>query len=309
MQLINILLEIVVFIIMVSVGSSISFREIKEVFKKPRKILIGLFLQIVVLPLIAIIIAYFAPISPLYKIGIVILSACPGGAMSNFISYLIKADVPLSVGLTSTNSFVTILTIPLYSALSVFIFLGNTVSIELPTLSIIYKILLMVILPVIIGMWFRHKNENMVNIFQRPAKIISMGLLLVVFLVKFLAGPELGGSSLDVNIIKIIIPYLLLLNLSGLLVGYFVSKKMGFSKKSSSTMGIEVGLQNTVLTLLITDVILNNVIMGHPALVYAMFSFVSTLLFGMISVRYDPIANVKFRLYNLIYRIRTYNNK
>jgi len=247
MQLINILLQITVFIIMISVGSSIKLFEIKKIFKNPKKIWIGLLLQVIALPLIAIIIAIFAPISVYYKIGIVILAACPGGAMSNFISYLIKADVPLSVGLTSTNSFITIFTIPVYVAISYFIFFGNFV------------------------------------------------------LIKFFANSSMGGSGLSFDVILLLFPYLFILNIMGLFIGYDVSIKAKLSKRTAITMGIEVGLQNTVLTLLITDVILKNTQLGYPALVYAMFSFISTLLFGFFMSKSHLIRKIRPYFYSLIY--------
>jgi len=286
---------------MISVGSSIKLFEIKKIFKNPKKIWIGLLLQVIALPLIAIIIAIFAPISVYYKIGIVILAACPGGAMSNFISYLIKADVPLSVGLTSTNSFITIFTIPVYVAISYFIFFGNFVSIKLPIIPIISKILLMVILPVIIGISLRERNERIIIRFEKSLKIISTFLLLIIFLIKFFANSSMGGSGLSFDVILLLFPYLFILNIMGLFIGYDVSIKAKLSKRTAITMGIEVGLQNTVLTLLITDVILKNTQLGYPALVYAMFSFISTLLFGFFMSKSHLIRKIRPYFYSLIY--------
>lgn len=285
MQLIDILLQVTIFLIMISVGSSVVLDDIRKIFKKPKKIIIGLILQILVLPIIAIIIAIFASIPVYYKIGIVILAACPGGAMSNFISYLTRADVTLSIALTSINSFITMITIPLYATLSFFIFMGNGVSIDLPVIPIISKVLLIVILPTMIGMFLRYKFEDMTLKLRIPFKVVSTVLLLLIFLVKFFGAPELGGSNIGLEAMLLLFPYLLILNIAGLFVGYFVSKKISTSKRTAATMGIEVGLQNTVLALLVADVILKNPAIGHPALVYAMFSFIVTFLFALFTMK------------------------
>jgi len=282
---INLLLSITLFLIMISVGSSIELRQLKTIFRRPKKLILGLSLQIALFPFFAFLIASLSNLPPEYKIGLIILAACPGGTLSNFISYLVKGDTALSVGLTTTNSLVILLTIPIYINLAFLTFLNQSVRLTLPILNLIFQIFLLVIIPVLIGSFYRYLNEERAIKIQKFLKIISSVLLGIFFLIKFLSPQAEGGIEFSKEIILSILPWVLILNVISLFSGYLISKAFNLSNKISTTMGIEVGLQNTVLALLITDVILLQPILGHPALIYALFSFWTTLLFGMIFVR------------------------
>lgn len=285
MSLINILLSTTLFLIMLGVGSSIELDELKKIFSKPKKIIFGLILQIILFPIFAFLISLISNLPPEYQFGILILAACPGGTMSNFISYLIKGDTALSVGLTSTNSLIIFLTIPLYVSIGSYFFLGDFVSINLPIIKLISQILFLLIIPVLIGTFFRKNKEKLTLRLQKPIKIISAILLIIFFLIKFFAGESSGGEQIGKDIFLSILPWVLILNIGGLLMGYSLSRVFTKNKRTSTTMGIEIGLQNTVLALLLTDVILLKPVLGHPALIYALFSFWTTILFGYLMLK------------------------
>ncbi len=282
MQIINVLLSVTIFLIMISIGSSIELLDLKNTFKRPKKLILGLFLQILLFPFYALLISKISGLSPEYQIGLIILAACPGGTLSNFISYLVKADTPLSVGLTSTNSLVILGTIPLYIMLAFKIFLGEAVSIVPPILNILGTVSFLVIVPVLMGSFYRYLKPNKAIKNQTKLKVISSILLAVFFIIKFLGSEDIGGIGLSTNLIWTLLPWILLLNVGGLFIGWGIARLSKLNNKTSTTLGIEVGLQNTVLALLVTDVILAQPIIGHPALIYALFSFWVTLIFGII---------------------------
>lgn len=270
---------------MMGVGSSIQIKELKKIFTKPKKLILGLVLQILIFPIFALLIALISGLPPEYQIGIMILAACPGGTMSNFISYLIKADTPLSVGLTSTNSLVILLTIPLYLSLSFTIFFGNPLFVNLPFWRIISQVFFLLIIPVSIGVFFREYKTKTILKLQKPIKIIAGILLVIFFAIKFFSGESSGGINLSTKTFISILPWVLSLNIGGFLIGFLSAKVSRLNQKASTTMGIEIGLQNTVLALLITDVVLLQPLMGHPALIYAIFTFWTTLAFGFFALR------------------------
>lgn len=282
MELINILLSATIFLIMISIGSSIELDNLKNTFKRPKKLILGLFLQIILFPLFAFLIAGISNLPVEYKIGLVILAACPGGTLSNFISYLVKGNTALSVGLTSTNSLVILITIPIYISLAFLTFLGSAVSVTPPILNILGTVAFLVIVPVLIGSYIRHFKPKKTLRAQNILKIISSILLAIFFIIKFLGSENVGGIGLSKSIILNLLPWVLLLNIIGLFLGWGVSKFFKLSDIVSTTMGIEIGLQNTVLALVVTDVILIQPKLGHPALIYALFSFWTTLMFGII---------------------------
>ena len=281
MLTINFLIEITLALIMVSIGSTIELNEIKEIFKKPKKIIVGLSMQMIFFPIIAIIIALIFPLQPEYKVGIILLAACPGGTLSNYISYLIKADIPLAVGLTSVNSLITIFTIPLFTFISFLVFFHNSVLIKVPFSSIALELFFIVLIPVSIGILLKHKKAEKIKKLELPLKIISSILLLIVFSIKLFVNPSVSVSSATAHLL---IP-LILLNFLGLFLGYLLSKRFKLKNKSATTVGVEVGLQNTILALLISDVVLKMPLVGYPAIIYATFSFITSLIFAIIVIR------------------------
>ena len=280
METLNLLIQATLFLIMIGIGSSVEFKEIKKIFRYPKKITIGLILQMVLFPLVAIILALIIDLPGEYKIGIILLAACPGGTLSNFISYLVKADVPLSVSLTSINSIFTIFTIPLFVFLSFLIFSQNKIIIKIPFSIMFSQIFMVLLVPLIIGFLIKYFMKKKSVFVEKPIKIISTALLLILFTIKLFIKPEIPFNEMIS-----IAPYLLILNFMGIFLGYVVSKRFNLPRKSSVTLGVEVGLQNTVLALLITDVILNNPIIGYPALIYASFSFFTTFVFSLIFIK------------------------
>ena len=292
---------------MISIGSSIRFKELKEIFKRPKKLILGLVLQIILFPLFAFLIANLSSLSPEYKIGLIILAACPGGTLSNFISYLVKADVPLSVSLTTTNSLVILATIPIYITLAFKTFLGEAVSVVPPVLEILGTVSFLVILPILIGSLINHLYPKKANKSQKLLKLVSSIFLAIFFIIKFLGSEQVGGIGLSKELIMTILPWIVFLNIGGLFLGWGISRLFKLNNKTSTTMGIEVGLQNTVLALVVTDVILLQPVLGHPALIYALFSFWITLLFGIFMLESNNQLFKRFKKQRILNSIQWKN--
>ena len=100
-------------IITLGMGLSLTDRDFRNIFIQPKAVIIGLCCQMILLPVIAYLIARSIPIAPLFKVGLMIIAACPGGATSNLITYLLRGNVALSISMTALNSLITLITIPL----------------------------------------------------------------------------------------------------------------------------------------------------------------------------------------------------
>ena len=107
-----IILGVSLAIIMLGMGLSLVVDDFKRIFLQPKSIIIGLINQLILLPIIAFVLVSIFQLQPEIAVGVMILAACPGGATSNLISHLAKADAALSVTLTAFSSFITIITIP-----------------------------------------------------------------------------------------------------------------------------------------------------------------------------------------------------
>ena len=276
---VDFLISIVIALIMFGIGTSISFEKFKTQLLHPKAVFIGLVLQIIFLPSITLLISSYTNLSTEMKMGIFIVSICPGGATSNFISYILKADVALSVILTVFNSFLILITIPFLLNFGLNFYCLSSIENDLNLTNSIFKLLLMLITPVITGVIVNHKKPQLCKKLSYSTKIITTCLLAIVFGIKFFGNSKIGGSEINYNEIIVLIGPCLMIHLASTVISYLISINMKIKKIKSITISIEVGLQNTALALLISSVLMSNNEMSKPALVFAMFSFFTTLIF------------------------------
>ena len=305
--MINLLIEIVLMLIMFSIGLTLTIDRFKAVFQYPKSIITGLFLQIIALPLLAFGFCVVSDIGPEWKVGVLILSLCPGGTTSNFISYLMKGNVELSVAMTTINSLLSVLSIPLLGNFALTYFLNQSATHELAFETTVFQLLLITLVPMIIGIVVKRKLPNFTAIIQENftlklysktfkiayLKLITMMLLGTMFMVKLFASESAGGTNLTQHDVLNLLPTVLLFNAFGLTIGYFIPKMLRLKQNTSMTIGIEVGLQNTSLAFLVIGAFIQNTAMQQPALVYALFSFWTAILFALIVKRYGRLIDEK----------------
>lgn len=286
MELIDILINSVLALIMFGIGSSLEVKDFKKIFNRPRGLTLGLSLQMIFLPLLFFIVAWLSPFSPELKVGLFIIALCPGGTTSNFISYIVGADVALSIALTSINSFLILITIPTLTNLSLDYFMGVHQSIQLSALDTILSVFTVVLIPAFLGLMFNRYFPKTSAGLQNPLKYVNTLLLAIIFGIKFFGDKANGGSGISFDEVMNLLPLILLAHVIAIGVSYFTGKRGRLSNLQATTVAIEVGLQNTALALLVTNNILGNDEMTKPALVYAIFSFFTTLFFAWIFQRY-----------------------
>ena len=280
---IDILVSAATGLIMFGIGLTLSIADFRNILVFPRAFFTALFSQMIALPVIAFIIASFAPVSPEFKLGLIILAASPGGATSGFITYLLRGNVALSVSLTSINSFLTLFTIPVVVNIALQTFLGHASEIRLPLVNTIIQIFLVTIIPALLGIVFRHYFKNAAITIERVLKFVMIILLLAVFIIKFFLNEKSGGVAFMPDDFFDIIPYALLLNFCCLLFGYLFLQLFRLDHQSRITSSIESGVHNTSLAILIAGTIIGNQEMVKPILLYAMFSFWTSLAFGYVA--------------------------
>lgn len=292
MNLIDLLNTLVLALIMFSIGASLRIKDFIQVFKNPKGPVLGLVLQMVFLPLFTFCILLFSDLDPYLKVGVFIVSLCPGGTTSNFISYLVKADIALSIALTTLNSLIIMVTVPIFVNVGVHYFIGTTDGAYIPVGQTLLQVFTIIIIPVILGVWFNEKQRMLSKAIQEPLKYINVGLLALVYGVRAFAGKQSGGSGITLDDILLILPVALLVHLGSMITSYFISRAFQFNVAKSVTIGIEVGLQNTALALLVAGTMVGNSEMTKPALVFGIFTFFTTLAFGWIGMRKSRLAHL-----------------
>lgn len=274
---------------MFTIGSSLKPGQFWQIAKRPKAVALGLILQMLFLPLLAFALVNIVPLSPEFKVGIMVLSFCPGGTTANLVSFLVDADVALSIYLTSINSFLILVSVPTLTYLSLLHFDLAGKEINLPVGETIFQVILIILLPVVVGVQVRRYFPDLVLKLQKPLKYASVVILFIVFSIKFIAPGHQGGSGITPAEVRQLLPVTLFIHLLVMFLSYYLAKGFLSDHKACITIGIEVGLQNTTLALLITSTMLENEQMAKPALVYALFSFFTTFIFAWLNKRYDKI--------------------
>ncbi|MBC7425544.1 MAG: bile acid:sodium symporter family protein [Bacteroidia bacterium] len=262
-----------------SLGLSLTKKDFSNIFAQPRSFAIGLFSQMILLPFVAFLLMVATDFSPETKVGFIIITLCPGGVTSNLVSFLLKGNVALSISLTIINGILCLFTIPLLVNFTLHYFMNETKDIGF-LLNILVHLALVTIIPAIIGVIIKDKLPKIAEKIEPVLKYILPAMLFLIFMIKFFADESNGGTGLKTSEIWAQAPYVLFLNFAGMFLGFVLGIIFRINFRNKITIIVEVGLHNTALALLICGNLLKNADMQKPAIVYAMFTFFSTLIFA-----------------------------
>ena len=147
---------------------------------------------------------------------------------------------------------------------------GSNVAIKLPILDTILQIMVITVIPITIGMLIRKYKENFTKRMERPMRIASTVIFILVFIAVLVANSNIIGKAMkEVGIVT------LLLNVITMGVGYLTAKLFRLNLKNAISITIESGIQNGTLAFVIATTILNNVEMGIPTGAYAIWMFIT----------------------------------
>lgn len=275
-QLVDFIMPVSIFLIMLGIGLELRVQDFKRVFLRPKGIITGIVCQLFLLPVLAFLLVAFWPMDPSFKIGIMLLAACPGGTISNLVTKMLAGRVALSVSLTAFNSFLILMSIPLVMNISYQIFGSEGEKLQLGFADTVQEVLFTVVIPVVSGIML---NEYYGHTFKEKLHKPLKYLLPIIMLIAFLMVIFFDESQAEISIWKnmnLFIP-LLILNLIATGSGYLVARNIKLKHKTAYTIGIEMGLQNSVLALFIANQILENSKISLIPILYGCFSLITTM--------------------------------
>lgn len=276
-------LQMVLALIMFTVGLSLRWADFDYVLANRPMLLLGLGLKIILIPLLGFALLSVSGLPPVWQLGIMLLLFCPGGTTSNVITYWAGGTAALTIFLTVLSGVITIFTLPVFVSGSVAYYFGEDADFALPVWGTIAAILKIILLPAWAGLLLRAYYEGLATVLERWVKPISVGLLGVIYLLKFLApAGTTQGTPLSWSDTVTLFPLLFIINVGGMAVSYYISRRAGLHPRDGMTIGIEMGIQNAGLAILVSDVFLQNPDLSKPALLYALFSFWTTAIFAFL---------------------------
>ena len=250
-MIIDILLPASLVFIMFTLGIGLTLSDFTILFKYPKAFFVGIFNQMIVLPIVALAIILIMGIKEEIAVGIMILASCPGGVTSNIITKIAGGDTALSISYTAVISLLTIITLPAITILSMSKFMQT----EAPTMNFVSLGLTMFFItaiPVVAGLITRAKNKNFAKSFEFIATKISTILFVIIVI-----GALTSEWQTFANNVYKIGPAIILLITSMLFIGYKSSKWFKMNSRQSVTVAIESGIQNATVGITIGNIIIN----------------------------------------------------
>lgn len=262
-------------LLMFDLGLTLTPADFKLIAERPKPVLIGLFGQIILLPLIAwgiisvlnselLVLNYH--LTPLFIIGMMLVACSPGGSSSNVFSMLATGDVALSVTLTACSSILTLFTLPLIMSW-VTAEVGEAVNIHLPVGKLLVQNLVLMVVPIAVGLTVSLLRPNAAERLHGVLKRIAMPALVLLVTVFFFQHKqtivsEFGSLGLTMTI--------LILACTG--CGALLSCLFRLTGRERRTLVIEIGMQNAAqaITIACSPLIFNNEIIAIPAIIYAL---------------------------------------
>lgn len=265
------ILALMIFVIMLGMGASLTPRDFVLALKRPYGLAIGVISQYGFMPLLGFLLAISLPVSDTIKVGILIMACMPGGTTSNIFTYFSKGNLALSVLMTVTSTVFGVILIPL-----VLVLYAGALDLEIPRENIIATLVLLLV-PVGIGMIMRKVNANVGAVTE------FMGSLLAVFFIVFLIVswiPRNWSFLMETTWATYFAS--IALGLVGIAIGYNFARALKLHPRNARTVALETGIQNGPLAIAIIAFTFAGTeaqaIMAVPVLYSLFIVIVSTLV-------------------------------
>ncbi|SDM18830.1 bile acid:Na+ symporter, BASS family [Franzmannia pantelleriensis] len=236
------LLAIMMAVIMLGMGSSLTFKDFRIAMRHPQAIGIGFASQYLFMPLIAFLIGRALQLPPIQAVSLILMGCVPGGTTSNIFAYFSRSLLGLSILMTVCSTLLAVVMVPL--VLTIYT-TGIDAAFRIPSGNIV-AVLGVLLVPTLFGMWLRRRNANLGACTELMGGIL--GVVVIVFLIAtwvprnwqllMTTGPEIYLAAIG-------------LGLCGFLIGYWFSRAARLNPLKARTVSLETGIQNGPLAVLI----------------------------------------------------------
>ncbi|MBK7134716.1 MAG: bile acid:sodium symporter family protein [Rhodocyclales bacterium] len=242
-------LNFIIGLVMFGVALDLKVSDFKAVLVTPKPVLIGLAGQFVLLPAFTFLLVLAIKPAPSIALGMMLVAACPGGNISNFLTHYARGNTALSITMTAISTAVAIFMTPLN--LSLWGGLNPETAkilriVALDPLDMLLAVFLLLGLPMAVGMWTGHRFPNFVEKAHKPVKIFSLAVFGL-----FVIGALAANWRYFLDFVGFVVFAVFLHNALALSTGYFAAKAAGLPERDRRAVSIEVGIQNSALGLIL----------------------------------------------------------
>jgi BASS family bile acid:Na+ symporter len=260
--------------IMFGMGLNLSTKDFSRVVSFPKPVILGLLIQMVLLPIVAFGLCHLFALPAPFAIGLMLLAASPGGVTANIFSHLSHGDVALNLTLTAINSVIAAFSLPLITEFAIRAFSAQDTGIGLQ-LTKMLEVFAIVILPVAAGMWVRSKAPAFSQRMDRPVRIFSFVVLLAVVITAI----SKEWAMLTDHLAEVGWA-VLIFNLLSLGAGYVLPVALKIPRKQAIAISFEIGIHNGTLAIFVAASVLGSYSFAVPAAAYSILMFFTAAIFS-----------------------------
>jgi len=223
-------------LVMFFMGLTLKLADYQRIIKDPKAVFIGVALQFLLMPIVALVLAKGLQLSAPLTTGMVVVGCCAGGTASNVICYLAKGDVALSISMTLASTLVGVLATPFLISFYL------SADVDVDVLSMLSSIAQMVLIPVLLGSAISHMFSNTTE--KLEFVLPTLSIITILLIIAIIVGLN-AERLLDVGLVTLVA--VMLHNSCGIAGGFYLSRLLGLDIRRSQTVAIEVGMQNSGL--------------------------------------------------------------
>ena len=274
MSIVTSIAPIALALIMLGLGLGLTLQDFKRVVTNPKDFGVGIFCQLILLPIIAYTIILILKLPVEIALGLMIISAAPGGVTSNVLTKFADGDVALSISLTAVCSLISIVSVPIIVFTSADLIGVYKITREVSITEIALKMALVVTVPVILGMIIRAFANNFISSKLNFINKITGFLFIIIFIAIWIEEKD--------NIVNYMAQAglaVITLNITMMVLAFFIAKFFvtGISQRKCITL--ECGLQNGTLAVFVATQMFNDIAYVIPTAAYALIMYLTGFIF------------------------------
>jgi BASS family bile acid:Na+ symporter len=236
-------------LMMLGVAIDLKLEDFKRIIRAPKAPVVGLLAQFILLPAFTFILTLIIRPHPSIALGMILVAACPGGNLSNLMTYLAKGNTAISISMTAVSTMAAIVMTPLNLA-----FWGSLnpqtapilKSVSLSPMDVFVTVFIILGIPLAIGMTLSRIFPGMADKVRKPFKIFTL-----VFFMLIVLGALIANWKIFLDVIGIVILVVFIHNALALNIGYWSGRLLRLAEGDVRAVAIEVGIQNSALGLIL----------------------------------------------------------
>ena len=236
-------------LMMLGVALDLKLDDFKRIVRAPKAPVIGLTAQFILLPAFTFLLTLLIRPHPSMALGMILVAACPGGNLSNIMTYLARGNSAISISMTAVSTAAAIIMTPLN--LAVWGSLNPATApilerVQLSPFDVFVTVFVILGIPLVIGLWLSRQFPKLADRVRKPFRIFSL-----IFFLLIVAGALAANWSIFLKVIGLVFFFVLVHNALALNLGYWSARVMALPPADTRAVAIEVGIQNSALGLVL----------------------------------------------------------